>query len=214
MSQSRSACRVAGSSDPLIAGSKAASRGSRSTPRQRRPWHLRSAPSAPTCTAALPGCPIWLSPSSGGLPQNAGWRTAQRSRVSATLGDGRVRGGIVASRYSGDSRTFALSPGSTSRPASAGLLLAGSIRDPVEPDTFGRRSRRRSETVELTVPLSEIECRPAGDPTEERREDLADSANWLGDGGVPAFLNTAFANDTPVRDVSTKVLHWLGWLSA
>lgn len=94
------------------------------------------------------------------------------------------------------------------------LILAGSIRDRDELDNVRDAVAVPLRTVELIVPFAEIERRLAIDPTEERREDLANSAAWLADGVGTGFFDIAIDNDAAVRDVSTQVLGWLGWLDA
>ena len=63
-----------------------------------------------------------------------------------------------------------------------------------------------------SVPLAEIERRLASDPTEERQQDLANSADWLTENTGTGFFDIAIDNDTAVRKVSAEVLDWLGWL--
>jgi adenylylsulfate kinase-like enzyme len=93
------------------------------------------------------------------------------------------------------------------------LVLAGSIRDSDELDRVRVAAGMSLRSVELIVPLAEIERRLASDPTEERQQDLANSADWLADGAGTGFFDIAIDNDTAVRDASAKVLDWLGWLN-
>lgn len=92
------------------------------------------------------------------------------------------------------------------------LILAGSIRDGDELDRVRAAVGMPMRTVELIVPLAEIERRLVSDPTEERHEDLANSADWLNEGAGTGFFDMAIDNDTTVRSVSVSVLDWLGWL--
>lgn len=92
------------------------------------------------------------------------------------------------------------------------LILAGSIRDRDELERVRAAVGTPLRTVELIVPLAEIERRLASDPTEERQQDLANSADWLADNAGTGFFDIAIDNDTAVRNVSAKVVDWLGWL--
>jgi hypothetical protein len=94
------------------------------------------------------------------------------------------------------------------------LVLAGSIRDRDELERVRDAVTVPLRTVELIVPLTEIERRLAGDPTDERRKDLAASADWLATGVGTGFFDITIRNDTAIGDVSTRVLDWLGWLPA
>ena len=94
------------------------------------------------------------------------------------------------------------------------LILAGSIRDREELNSVQDAVGASLRTVELMVPFTEIERRIDSDPTEEREKDLANSAEWLADGTGTGFFDIAIDNDTAVREVSRKVLDWLGWLIA
>lgn len=94
------------------------------------------------------------------------------------------------------------------------LILAGSIRDRDELDTVREAVAVPLRTVELIVPFPEIERRLSSDPTDERHQDLANSAEWLADGVGTGIFDIAIGNDAAVRDVSTQVLGWLGWLNA
>lgn len=92
------------------------------------------------------------------------------------------------------------------------LVLAGSIRDSSELDRVRDAIAMPLRTVELIVPLPEIEQRLASDPTEERRDDLANSARWLAAGTGTGFFDISIDNDRAVREVSNQVLSGLGWI--
>lgn len=93
------------------------------------------------------------------------------------------------------------------------LILAGSLRDSSELDRVRTAVAVPLRTVELIVPLPEIERRLAADPTEERRVDLANSTSWLANGVGTGFFDVTMDNDASVRTASTNVLDWLGWVT-
>ena len=93
------------------------------------------------------------------------------------------------------------------------LILAGSIRDSDELDSIRDAVAAPLRTVELIVPLPEIKRRLASDPTLERQQDLANTADWLVERVGTGFFDIAIDNDTTVRNVSVKVSEWLGWLN-
>jgi hypothetical protein len=56
-----------------------------------------------------------------------------------------------------------------------------------------------------------IADRLASDPTAGRRDDLAESAEWIARGVGTGFADRVINNDRPVREVADAVLEWLGW---
>lgn len=89
-------------------------------------------------------------------------------------------------------------------------VLARWVRDGDELAGVAATMAMPVRTVELTVPLAEIERRLAPDPTAGRRDDLAASAAWAADPSR-SVAEHVVANDRPVRTVATDVVRWLSW---
>ena len=48
--------------------------------------------------------------------------------------------------------------------------------------------------------------------TTDRRRDFRAAAMWLEEGIGAGLGDVEIANDRPIRDVVTEIVHWLGWL--
>lgn len=92
------------------------------------------------------------------------------------------------------------------------MILAGSIRDADELDRLRVAIAIPMRAVELIVPFALIQRRLAGDPTDGRREDLANSASWLAHRVGTGFFDFSVNNEGSVRSVSVEIARWLGWL--
>jgi thymidylate kinase len=68
-------------------------------------------------------------------------------------------------------------------------------------------------TVELAVPIEEIERRLAADPTTERREDPEEARRWVAESIGSGFAYLTVANDRPVAEVAAEIIEWLGWVA-
>ena len=66
-------------------------------------------------------------------------------------------------------------------------------------------------TVELLVPIDEIERRLATDPTTGRSDDLAESVAWVEQRRSGSLSDYTVENDRRVRDVAADILQWLSW---
>ena len=66
-------------------------------------------------------------------------------------------------------------------------------------------------SVELTVPIEEIERRLAADPTTGRREDFEEARRWIAESIGTGFSDRTVSNDRPVTDVAAEIIDWLGW---
>lgn len=66
-------------------------------------------------------------------------------------------------------------------------------------------------TVELVVPMDEIERRLAADPTTGRRQDLEEARRWVAESIGTGFADLTMANDRPITEVAAEIIAWLGW---
>jgi adenylylsulfate kinase len=66
--------------------------------------------------------------------------------------------------------------------------------------------------VRLTVPLSGIELRLAGDVTSGRRHDLREAAASIAAAEGTGVEDLAISNGRPIRLVAREVMTFLGWL--
>jgi hypothetical protein len=89
-------------------------------------------------------------------------------------------------------------------------VLARWVRDAGELAGVAATLAMPLRTIELTVPLAEIERRLASDPTAGRRDDLAASVAWAADPDR-TVADHVVANDRPVRTVATDVLRLVEW---
>ena len=67
--------------------------------------------------------------------------------------------------------------------------------------------------MRLEVPLEEITRRLQPDPTSGRRDDLEVAAQWLADSIGVGVEDLSVANTTPIHDVASQIIDWLGWTS-
>ena len=91
------------------------------------------------------------------------------------------------------------------------VVMAGSVRDRDEVRALATAAAIPLRVVRLEVPLEEITRRLQPDPTSGRRDDLKVAAQWLADSIGVGFEDLSVANTTPIHDVASQIIDWLGW---
>lgn len=93
------------------------------------------------------------------------------------------------------------------------LALAWSVRDRDQLDAIRLAVPVPMRVVRLDVDAALVERRLAADPTEARRQDeLHVAREWLAAGHGVGLEDLRLAGDRPVRETSTTICSWLGWL--
>ncbi len=96
----------------------------------------------------------------------------------------------------------------------AGILrfvMARSIRDGSELASLRAAIPVPIRVVRLTAPMDEVERRPRSDVTSGREDDLREATEWVAQGLGEGIEDLAIANDRPIREVATEIVHRLGW---
>jgi energy-coupling factor transporter ATP-binding protein EcfA2 len=94
------------------------------------------------------------------------------------------------------------------------FVLAYFVRSPDEVQGVRQALGMPLRVVRLTIPLSSIERRLAGDVTSGRRDDLRQAASAIAVGEGAGVEDVAVSNDRPIGVVAREVLAFLGWLDA
>ena len=93
------------------------------------------------------------------------------------------------------------------------LALARSVRDRDELDAIRLAVPAPMRVVRLDVDAELVERRLSSDPTEGRREDdLNVAMEWLAAGHGVGLEDLLLDGDRPVRETSSAICSWLGWL--
>lgn len=98
------------------------------------------------------------------------------------------------------------------RQAGAGrFVLAGSIENAATLDAIRAAIVAPLTVVRLTAPLSVIEERLGGSPTNGRADDLARARAWLAAGTGVGLEDAVIENVDPIRETALRVLELAGW---
>lgn len=92
------------------------------------------------------------------------------------------------------------------------FVLAYFVRSVGEVDGVRTALGLPLRVVRLTVPLSDIRQRLAGDVTSGRRDDLREAAASIAAGEGAGVEDVTIKNDRPVGIVARDVMTFLGWL--
>jgi hypothetical protein len=93
------------------------------------------------------------------------------------------------------------------------LALARSVRDRDQLDAIRAAVRVPMRVVRLDVDAALVERRLSPDPSEARsHDDLLVALEWLAAGYGVGLEDLLLAGDRPVRETSTAICSWLGWL--
>jgi hypothetical protein len=93
------------------------------------------------------------------------------------------------------------------------LALARSVRDHGQLDAIRAAVPVPMRVVRLEVDAALVERRLSGDPSEARsHNDLHVALEWLAKGHGVGLEDLLLAGDRPVRESSTAICSWLGWL--
>src|SRR5215472_8913977 len=92
------------------------------------------------------------------------------------------------------------------------FVLAYFVRSPGEVQGVREALGLPLRVARLTVPLSGIERRLAGDVTSGRREDLREAASSIAAAEGAGVEDVAISNDRPIGVVAREVMTFLGWL--
>jgi hypothetical protein len=93
------------------------------------------------------------------------------------------------------------------------LALARSVRDRGQLDAIRGAVPVPMRVVRLEVDAALVERRLSGDPSEARsQDDLHVALEWLAAGHGVGLEDLLLAGDRPVRETSTAICSWLGWL--
>ena len=92
------------------------------------------------------------------------------------------------------------------------FVLAYFVRSPGEVDGVRRALGLPLRVARLTVPLSDIEQRLAGDVTSGRRDDAREAAASIATAEGAGVEDVTITNDRPIGIVARDVMTFLGWL--
>jgi Methylmalonyl Co-A mutase-associated GTPase MeaB len=93
------------------------------------------------------------------------------------------------------------------------LALARSVRDRDELDAIRLAVPAPMRVVRLDVDAALVERRLSPNPTEGRRlDDLTVAMEWLAAGHGVGLEDLLLHGDRPVRETSTAICSWLGWI--
>lgn len=91
------------------------------------------------------------------------------------------------------------------------FVVALALTGPDEVALLAKAMRMAVPTVELIVPIEEIERRLETDPTTGREADLEEARRWSRDSIGSGFSDLVIANAGPVPEVASEIVAWLGW---
>ena len=91
------------------------------------------------------------------------------------------------------------------------FVLAYFVRSAAEVHTIREALGLPLKVARLTVPLSAIEQRLAGDVTSGRRDDLREAAASIAAAQGTGLEDVTISNDRPISVVAQEVLTFLGW---
>lgn len=93
------------------------------------------------------------------------------------------------------------------------LALAWSVRDHDQLDAIRLAVAAPMRVVRLDVDAALVERRLSSDPTEGRaQDDLHVAQEWLAAGHGVGLEDLVLAGDQPIRETSTAICSWLGWM--
>jgi hypothetical protein len=93
------------------------------------------------------------------------------------------------------------------------LALARSVRDREQLDAIRLAVPAPMRVVRLDVDAALVQRRLSSNPTEGRRQDdLNVAMEWLAAGHGVGLEDLLLDGDRPVRETSTAICSWLGWM--
>jgi adenylylsulfate kinase-like enzyme len=92
------------------------------------------------------------------------------------------------------------------------FIFARAVRHSWELESLRATVRMPLQVVRLVVPWPEIERRLQSDITAGRQDDLREATADVAASEDPILEDLSIANDSPLREVATRILDLLGWL--